>query len=270
MIRLVLLGTVHRDPSGKRKLTAAIENIRPSAISLEVSPASVRLRKESGREWMILFKKRLGLLAREMGRSPGELMGLASLRGVFEYIRLPYEYRAALEFADRNGAPMFLLDESKTAEDFLGRVKSEILTRANMALLAHHDDGATLDQDVRAQYIRARTMVLRHKPGPAPLVRDLEEWKKRETALAQKLRLLHQGLARRAGRTMSGAELAAGLVIAPEAVGLLPLTVTFPLEPVHLYIGGWEHLTETEEQLDMYSHLRDLSPEKRLCPWNAD
>ena len=264
-MKLILLGTVHRDPSGKSRLSRAMREAAPSAVSLEVSPASVRLRKEHGRRWMRLFKEGLYDAAEELKTPAGKLMKKAGIRGVFEYIRLPYEYRAAIQFARHNNIPLFLLDDSQQAEFFLGRVESEILTHRNLSQLALHDDGDGLDREVSSQYVRARTMVLRPGPGPGPLVRDVEEWRKREALLAQKLRLLHQGLTRRKGRTLDGRELADGLVIAPEAVEFIPETVCFPEDPVHLYVGGWEHLTETEEEHDMYSHLKDLTPEKRLC-----
>ncbi|MEW5722231.1 MAG: hypothetical protein AB1896_03935 [Thermodesulfobacteriota bacterium] len=268
MIKLVLLGTVHRDPVGKNRLLRALDRIRPSAISLEVSPASVKLRDKWGPGWMKLFRRHLAGLARETGLRPSRLMAGAGLRGVFEYLRLPFEYRAAMAYARENSCPVFLLDDSEIAAAYLSQVEEEILNARNIKLLHQSGAGEPLLQEVAENYARAAALVFPKGLGPVlgeTWLKDPESWAQREAGLSQKLRLLHQGLVRRQDRTMKGEELVAGLIIAPEAVGFVPETISLAAATVHLYIGGWEHLIEDEKGGSLYSRLKDLKPERQLC-----
>jgi hypothetical protein len=268
MKQLILLGTVHRDPSGKKRLARVLGEIRPGAVSLEVSPASIRIRSEKSRVWRQLFRTRLRGLSRETGRSLGSLMTHRNIRGVFEYLRLPYEYRAAIEYAQSHQVPLFLLDDSELAAAYLNRVEAEILTDKNITLLAKAESDGSLAREVDLMYEQASHLV-----GPSgfkekntvPKAKDRQAFQDRETAMSQKLRLLHQGLARRAGMTLPGNELAAGLIVASEAIGFLPDTVRLESDQPHLYICGWEHLVEDEDQTSLCVLLKDLDPQVRLC-----
>ena len=265
MTKLLLLGTVHRDPAGKKRLLDMLTRIRPTAISLEVSPASIELRKKMGRDWFRIYKSRIRELTRKTGESPGQMMIASPLRGVFEYLRLPYEYRAAMEYAKKDGCPVFLLDDSELAASYLHRVEAEILSRDNMALLAQAGNERTLAQEVDGEYTRARNVVFKSQIAARPKVNDKEAWARREAGLSQKLRLLHQGLIRRAGHKTRGRELVDSLIVSPEAVGFIPETADLPLDTVHVYVGGWEHLVEEESGKDLYSRLKDLEPEREIC-----
>jgi hypothetical protein len=243
-----------------------LEEIRPAAISLEVSPASVDLRLRWSRDWMKVFKSRLEMVGFILGVSPSRLMAGAGLRGVFEYLRLPYEYRAARAYALERDVPLFLLDDSKLAASYLNRVQQEILTEDNLRLLAENGASENLADQVKMEYGRARAKLFGPTPWPGPRVRDREAWARREADLAQKLRLLHQGLSRRAGRVSDGEELAAGLIVAPDAVAHMPRRLSLEPGAIHLYIGGWEHLADDPNGESFYSRLKDLEPERRLIP----
>ncbi len=265
MTRLLFLGTVHRDPAGKRRLLSLLRQIRPAAISLEVSPASIELRQRWGRYWNRIFRKRLAELGRGTGLTPGELMARPGIRGVYEYLRLPFEYRAALAYARDESCPVFLLDDPRLAASYLNRVTTELLSADNMNLLAKADHPVSLAEETESEYRRANHYINENGPHPEPRVSDREAWEARETKTAQKLRLLHEGLSRRAGARLSGRELLRGLIIAPEAVAFQPETALIRREAVHLYVGGWEHLVEDESGSRLYSRLKDLNPERRLC-----
>ena len=256
---------MHRDPSGKRRLLRVLEEIKPNVISLEVSPASVALRRKWGRRWNFLFKERLLGLARETGLTPGLLMRGAALRGVFEYLRLPYEYRGALAYAGQHHLPLFLLDDSELSAHYLNLVEREILSPQNLTLLAETEDGTSLAEEVETEYRRAHRRLKAPETLPGLNIKNPEQWSARESGLAQKLRLLHQGLARRSGQAVTGRELVDSLIIAPEAVGHLPPEVSLNPEVVHLYICGWEHLVEDESGLGLYAHLKNLAPRRCLC-----
>lgn len=268
MKQLILLGTVHRDPRGKKRLAGALEEIRPGAISLEVSPASIRIRREKCRGWQNLFRTRLRGLSRETGQSLAQLMTHRNLRGVFEYLRFPYEYRAATDYAKSNNTPLFLLDDSELAAAYLNRVEDEILTARNMTLLAQADPDGSLGREVDLMYEQASQLVDSSSASPknrAPKAKDRQTFQDRENTLSQKLRLLHQGLARRSGMAMPGQELAAGLIVATEAIGYLPDSVRLDPDQAHLYICGWEHLVEDEDKTSLCYLLKDLDPQIRLC-----
>lgn len=265
MTGLVLLGTVHRDPAGKTRLLKVLEEMRPAAISLEVSPASVELRQKQGRRWAKIFRRRLAALNRETGLGTGRLMSQAGLRGVFEYLRLPYEYRAALAYAQARACPLFLLDDSRLASWYLDRVESEILTKENMSLLAKVKPKTSLADEVTAEYALAHTRIFSPDSSAAPSIPDPEAWIEREARLSQKLRLLHQGLVRWADREIRGPELAQKLIVAPEAIGFLPDNIYLSLNAAHVYVGGWEHIVEDKSESGLFSRLKDLTPERRLC-----
>lgn len=262
---LILLGAVHRDPAGKKRLIKALEELQPAAISLEVSPASIRFRRKWGPRWIKAFQEGLAETSRSLGVKKSRLMRRSGPRGVYEYLRLPYEYRAALTYACENGRPLFLLDDSEISASFLNRVETEILTPENMTLLAQASEGASLAQEVRTEYDKAAANIFNNRLRLGPKVKDREAWIQREEDLAKKIRLLHQGLARRIGRSISGPDLVAGLIVAMDAVDFVPEKVTFPPEASHLYIGGWEHLVEDREGYGLYSRLKDLEPTRKLC-----
>lgn len=269
MTKLVLLGTVHRDPAGKRRLLRLLEQTGPAAISLEVSPASVNLRREYGKRWSGLFRERLRTLSRRTGLSPGALMARPGLRGVFEYLRLPYEYRAALTYARSADRPLFLLDDPELASSYLRRVETEILTQRNIDLLAEVGNG-TLAEEVQREYALAESRIFRNHPGITSKTADRDAWEIRETRLSQKLRLLHQGLVRMNSRTselatQNGGDFVQNLIVAPEAVTYVPETVRMGPEAIHLYIGGWEHLVGDDSGTGLFSRLKDLAPERMLC-----
>jgi hypothetical protein len=262
--QLILLGTVHRDPDGKRRLSQYLNDLVPTAISLEVSPASVTLRRENGRRWQRLFITRLRALSSRTGLTPGELMAGSGLRGLWEYLRLPYEFRAANEYGRKNQIPVFLLDDSEPAVSFLTRVEQELLSLKNMTLLAEAGSDRPLSQDVTAEYHRAASRIYGNAPPLDITTHHREAWSSRETGLSQKLRLLHQGLLRRTGQEFDGNDLGANLIISPDAIVCMPDKVLLPQNGIHVYIGGWEHLTEDGFDESFYVRLKDLKPQRRL------
>ena len=145
-----------------------------------------------------------------------------------------------MDFARRRDRPLFLIDDSKLAASFLQRVEKELLTLKNLTALFEASANGDLGRETAVEYQRAAHKIFH--PGELP-----ETWwpkdsdmAARETGLAQKLRLLHQGLLRRDGKTISGEELTAALLISPEAVGHMPESVYLDPDSVHLYLGGWE------------------------------
>ena len=267
-VQLVLLGCVHRDPEGEERLRRILEEIRPAAVSLEVSPVSVRVRQQKSEEWLRIYRERLIRVSRKIGQSLSLLETKSHIQGVFEYLRLPYEYRGCIDFAQFAACPLFLLDDSKLAESFLGRVEEELLSEENLILLARAATNGTLAQEVESQYRRAHHYLFQTGSETVPLnnfVKDTEAWSERESNLAQKIRLLHQGLVRRVGRRMSGSELGDGLFILPEAIGYMPDEITLNGDAPHVYICGWEHLVIDSEGGTLYNRLKDLDPVRRLC-----
>ena len=87
---------------------------------------------------------------------------------------------------------------------------------------------------------------------------------RREAELAQKISLLHKGLLRWAGREVDGRELAVGLIVPPDGVAHMPQTAKLDPDGLHLYIGGWEHLVETEGGQRLYQRLKETAPDRKL------
>ena len=194
------------------------------------------------------------------------------MRGVYEYLRLPYEYRAAMGYINKRPCPLFMLDDSRLASSFLDRVEDEILTEDNLLLLAEsaREDDSPLDlaAEVDMSYRRAERELFENEGAARSLTlfgNAPDAWSDREAMLSRKLRLLHQGLARRAGQTMKGEDLVSGLIIPDEDVGFIPDTVSLSRNGIHLYIGGWEHLVDDRDGVALYNRLQDLGPQRRLC-----
>ena len=96
---LVLIGTVHRDPRGEGALLEVLEEERPEIVTVEVSLYSLRFRQ---RHRELLAKPDL----------PAE---------VREFLRLPFEYRAAKRYGTRHRVPVLPLDLCLTSRKYLHR-----------------------------------------------------------------------------------------------------------------------------------------------------
>lgn len=109
---LILVGVAHRDPAGHRRLLALLRRERPDRVALEVSRASLLYRRGEG------ARKRRAI-AREAARFPPGAPLREEAREIRAVLRLPFEVRAARDYARETGAPLALLDLSRLARPLL-------------------------------------------------------------------------------------------------------------------------------------------------------
>jgi len=138
--RFVMLGTMHREPSGGDALAQWLHILEPDVITLEFSEYGLQYRQTHARRLL----RELDRLLTEMKAEgePVEGRGVESLRS---YIGLPYEYVAASGYADRCGVPLYLVDL-----DDLSRLKlqymDELLSRENLGSWFREYDGGVSDE----------------------------------------------------------------------------------------------------------------------------
>src|SRR6185295_12126405 len=117
---LVLVGVVHRDPRGLRRLARLLERERPDRVTVEVSRESVRFRREYWRRLSPHPPRPLPVPLPLGGERGTRFTALPyELRSV---LRLPFEYRAARDYARKTGAPVALLEKSRYARERLAAI----------------------------------------------------------------------------------------------------------------------------------------------------
>lgn len=231
--RLVLVGTVHRDPAGEERLAALLDTLGPDLLTLEMSPAAARYRRTRGLLLAARLERILSRLSGEQERPREELSTHPAARDIRTLLALPYEYRAAAAHAERARIPLELIDLDEISLRKLRRVEEELVTYRNLRTL------------------------LRLPPTPAPGAEDyrLARTLLRPEALA---RLREDFLARRRGDEGIGHR------DADMAATLRRLCAACP-QACLVHIGGWVHLVDDPLGETLYSRLRDLAPERLLA-----
>jgi hypothetical protein len=230
--RLVLIGTVHRDPGGEQRLARLLDELHPAVLTLEMSPAALHYRQTRG----VVLGARLGRILHRLaaeGFAAAALDNHPAVAGIRRLLALPYEYRIASDWAQRARIPLQLIDLDAIALRQLRRVDRELVTYRNLlTLLRLAGGGAPASED----YALARALV---KGAPLPQVAG-------------------DFLARRRGDEGIGrrdAQMAATLRRLREDRPAVCL----------VHIGGWVHLVDDPQGATLYSRLRDLNPERLLA-----
>lgn len=123
---LTLLGTVHLDPSGEARLLGALGALRPAAVTVEVSPYALEFRRTRGPA----LRARLEPFRRPDGTLP------PGLEAVEAQLALPYEWTAALAYAEGAGLPVEALGDSETSRRWLALLEHDLLDPENLDILA--------------------------------------------------------------------------------------------------------------------------------------
>lgn len=144
---LVLVGVVHRDPEGHKHLSRILQEIRPEALGVELSPLGLLWRETRSSEL-------LGRLEELLQELPLSARAHAELRLIAEALRLPFEYLACAEYASRHGIPLHLMDLNWVSREELPRYEEEILNRENLEALLF-GTRASLEERILSAYARA-------------------------------------------------------------------------------------------------------------------
>jgi hypothetical protein len=144
---LILVGVVHRDPEGCHHLLRLLEEIRPRAVGVELSPFGLLWRET--RSQALLEK-----LERLLQEFPAQAREHPNTRLIGEALRLPFEYLASELHCFENGIPLHLMDLNWISREELPLYEEEILTRENLAALLSLE-GPDLGEIILAAYRRA-------------------------------------------------------------------------------------------------------------------
>jgi hypothetical protein len=217
---IVLVGTVHRDPKGYAKLFQLLEQERPSIITVEISPYSRVFRAQHAPGLRARLRENLQKVGQERGRSLREIISQDAILEIFLALREPYEWRAAKNYAERNGIELRDIDLSVYAEEKLSHLE-ELISLENVRALLHLPS-FDLSKQVESQYARAKFLI-GHPPSAWPVN---EEVRHREVHMAEKICAL--------ARQKDGGKVQ--------------------------HIGGWEHLVEYPQGKSLFGLVKDLRP----------
>ncbi len=230
---LTLIGTIHRDREGAVKLRRLLERLRPDEITLEMSPLALHYRRTEGLRQLQRLEAVLDRLASELGLQRQDLWKHPAIEGIRSLLTLPFEYRAASEFAEETGIPVGLIDLSEISEIKLAKVESELITIRNIRVLASLPETRAVSSAESRRI--ARAMVL---SNPETAVRqDFLEKRRGREGIGFRDRHMEREIRRRLEARPKG-------------------------RLVH--IGGWVHLVEDDQGETLYSRLMDLTPRRIL------
>ena len=174
-----LVGVVHLDPHGPKRLARLLDDLAPETVTVEVSPYAVAFRQEEGPKLL----ERLEPFRRSDGSLPGRLPGVEA------QLRVPFEAQVASEAHRAHGAgEVHLIGDSELSRGYLELFCDETMTQENLQRLSMLPD-MVLGEEVAREWIRA------HRGWHLPVLLGTEEahaWRVREEALAQ--RIVHHGL----------------------------------------------------------------------------
>ncbi len=178
--RLILIGTVHGDPRGQARAGALLNHLGPDLVTVEISPFSLRYRRQHGARWQ-------QQLAGGLAKLPeGAALHLAIQR-LAAQVAMPFEVRAAQDYSRKAGVPWRPLDLGFVSRRHLPRFGPELLSPANLKALLTTPDGELKDF-VAAEFRRAR--LAWGRAPRRPISPGASETGRRESFLARRLRAL--------------------------------------------------------------------------------
>lgn len=225
---LLLVGTVHTDPSGAPRLRGILENEKPSAVALELSPYGLYRRIRQGRAMKALLTRRMRRLERLLGK---RLRKTPPFEEIYEKIRPPFEYRAALRYCTAAGAPLYLLDSSELSRSIIEGHWQELISYENLRRLSLIEESP---YPYTSQYGLAKRLMRETDPVVIdPFVSHYAsepDFAAREACLAESLIRIYEST--------------------PEG------TVA--------YVGGWEHLLHPTSFNTVCDRVAHLNPARIL------
>jgi len=217
---LVMVGTVHRDPKGFGKLLRILEREAPNFITVEISPYALEFRAKQASHLRAILRENLKIIQREEGGSYRRFLSYGEIQGIFLLLKVPFEWRAAAEYARRSRIGVKAIDLSAYSEEKLAWI-SELIHIENLRALLRSSSpaigGQVILQNKRAQNLWNR-----------PLASGLpqEEIQERERHMAGEIRrVMEEGNKRKI-----------------------------------LHVGGWEHLLPASQGKSLFARLEKFKP----------
>jgi hypothetical protein len=235
MFELILVGTVHLDPEGRRGLYKIIKNLNPSILTVEISRFSVRYRLSSRERWLLRLRDLKHKLPEERRSHPG--LKLLKLQ-----LHTPFEWEVAHRYSKANNIPCLSIDSGNLARNELPLWKSELLSRKNLLKITDEPD-FDLDSHFRECHSLAKIALTTPNHFPKPLYRlswlSDRFWGKREKTLACRIRRIHGN-------------------------GLLNSASCSRTSTHHVHICGWMHLMAGAPWKTLADLLSELTPMRIL------
>ncbi|NLI80687.1 MAG: hypothetical protein GX443_03230 [Deltaproteobacteria bacterium] len=129
-----LLGTVHRDPDGFRRLCVFLRAFDPDCILLECSPYGMEFRRKNGRALQEALNKAIRETSRGCALPLRYVVKHPQVSAIRRQITLPFEYRAARRHHHLTGTPVLLVDHPKWSRIWI-RHWPHLLSQKNIQTL---------------------------------------------------------------------------------------------------------------------------------------
>jgi|YelNatPaOPRAMG01_1025707.scaffolds.fasta_scaffold40435_3 pheromone shutdown protein TraB len=225
---LILIGTVHRDPHGYKKLFHLLSEIKPRIITVEISPYSLSFRAKHVPEIRRILRENLRRMKNEDSLSLKEIISHGAVMSIFCLLKDPFEWQAAKFYAQISNAYLFDIDLSVYAQEKLAYL-AELVSLENLKSL-YKLPSRSFFKEISAQYAKANHL-FHNPPKIWPVTKEILE---REFYMAEKIRQIFKS---------------------NEGV-------------IFCHIGGWEHLLERPDGKSLFHLLQDLNPQRILLPNN--
>ena len=174
----LLVGTVHLAREDAPRLLRILDDAAPVLVTVEISRFSVEFRRRRERAW-------LSQAARALRAVPPGSRGHGRIRLLIRQIRMPWEWKAALSWAESRGARVIPVDTGALSRTELPRWEKELLTRENLRALSRLPD---LDLKAHLEEERARArLAVSGRVRPARALLSDPFWTRRERLLSRRL-----------------------------------------------------------------------------------
>jgi hypothetical protein len=228
---LFLIGTVHHDPRGYKKLYVLLTALKPDLITLELSPYGrgfrTKHRNKLSRKLLSLYNKVRAIV------SPHDVLSASGLPSPVQALRCtinyPFEFLAARDYAHTCRVPFYCIDLSHVSRQKMRMLKREALSIKNISALLTIPD-KNLQDSVDLCYKKAQNIWQADNVGKKAAVTQHAFDMEREKHMSRRI----MNLSRR-----------------------------HPDKKL-VHIGGWEHFTGDAGCTTMYGLLRGLAPERIL------
>ncbi|MDL1958914.1 MAG: hypothetical protein LWX01_10500 [Deltaproteobacteria bacterium] len=235
MFDLILIGTVHLDPEGRKDLYKIIENLRPGILTVEISKFSVRYRLSNQGKWLFRLKNLIYKLPKE--RRIHSRLKLLELQ-----LHLPFEWEVAYRYSNINNIPCLAIDSGNLARNELPLWENEVLSRKNLLKITDEPD-FDLDNHFSECHSQAKIALKTPNHLPKPMHHlswpSDKFWERREKTLAYRIRRIHGS-------------------------GLLNPGSYSRTSTHHVHICGWMHLIARSPWKTLTDLLSDLTPMRIL------
>jgi hypothetical protein len=230
MSRLTLLGTIHRDPQGLKRLVEALKGLKPHVITLEFSTYGLRYRLKKKRSLTHCLLRGLHEIRDIDALNVSELKKLlraTGIGGIRALLDLPFEYKGARFYSHCTAIPLYCVDISSYSRQLLSNV-DELLSPENLKKVIAYET-APLQETTAREYQRAETLLHDGRQSPwMQLVPADEVWKNRERIMASRIR---------------------------------KIVAKYPRRHI-VHISGWQHLAARQGTL--FTLLEDQKPKRVL------